>query len=53
MMMPIGLLLLWFEAYLLSKLLVSPLPERPLVVGRLAAEGAAEGRRERANRNKR
>ena len=40
LLMPIvGLLLLWVELALLSKLLIAPLPERPLVVGRLAAEG--------------
>ena len=40
LLMPIvGLLLLWVEMALLSKLLIAPLPERPLVVGRLAAEG--------------
>jgi exosortase len=31
--MPSGLLLLWLEWTLLSKLLISPLPERPLVMG--------------------
>ncbi len=39
LLMPIiGLLLLWAEMTLLSKLLVAPPPERPLAVGRLAAE---------------
>jgi exosortase len=33
--MPVGLLLLWLELTLLSKLLISPLPERPLVIGGL------------------
>ena len=33
-MMPVGLLLLWGEMTLLSKLLIEPLPERPLVAGR-------------------
>ncbi len=33
--MPSGLLLLWLEWTLLSKLLISPLPERPLVMGEL------------------
>ena len=33
--MPAGLLLLWIELTLLSKLLISPLPERPLVHGRV------------------
>ncbi|MCE5269332.1 MAG: exosortase/archaeosortase family protein [Planctomycetaceae bacterium] len=38
LLMPIvGLLLLWGEVILLSKLLIAPLPQRPLVVGRLAA----------------
>ncbi|MBN1394770.1 MAG: exosortase/archaeosortase family protein [Pirellulales bacterium] len=41
-MMPIALILLWFEMYLLSKLLITPAPERPLVVGRLAAEGVGK-----------
>jgi exosortase len=31
--MPAGMLLLWLELTLLSKLLISPLPERPLVLG--------------------
>ena len=33
-MMPTGLLLLWAEMTLLSKLMLAPLPERPLVIGR-------------------
>ena len=33
-MMPLGLLLLWAEMALLSKLMLAPLPERPLVIGR-------------------
>ena len=32
-MMPTGLLLLWAEMALLSKLMLAPLPERPLVMG--------------------
>ena len=43
--MPVGLLLLWIELTLLSKLLISPLPERPLVMGGLmeaAGGGPAE-----------
>jgi exosortase len=32
-MMPIGLLLLLLEVYLLSKLLIEPLPDRPLAAG--------------------
>jgi exosortase len=43
LMMPLGLLLLWGEVALLSKLLLAPLPERPLMVGKLlAAKEAAE-----------
>jgi exosortase len=37
--MPAGMLLLWIELTLLSKLLISPLPERALVMG-----GLTEGR---------
>jgi exosortase len=33
LMMPVGLLLLWAEMTLISKLLIAPLPERPLLVG--------------------
>ena len=33
-MMPLGLLLLWAEMALLSKLMLAPLPERPLVIGK-------------------
>jgi exosortase len=33
--MPTGLLLLWIELTVLSKLLIAPLPERPLVLGQL------------------
>jgi exosortase len=33
--MPVGLLLLWIELTLLSKLLISPLPERPLLMGEM------------------
>jgi exosortase len=39
--MPAGLLLLWIELTLLSKLLISPLPERPLMLGQLLDGGAA------------
>jgi exosortase len=35
LMMPVGLLLLWAEMTLLSKLLVAPAPERPLMVGQI------------------
>jgi len=41
-MMPFGLVLLWLEMYLLSKLLVEPLPDRPLMAGELAVEKVAE-----------
>jgi len=34
-MMPAGLLLLWAEMALLSKLMVEPLPDRPLVMGKM------------------
>ncbi|MCD4727850.1 MAG: exosortase/archaeosortase family protein [Pirellulales bacterium] len=53
LMMPIGLILLWIEIYLLSKLLIMPLPERPLVVGRLATEEAVKTGGKRIARNKR
>ncbi len=52
LMMPIGLLLLWFEMYLLSKLLISPLPERPLAAGRLAVEEATKTSGKHVARNK-
>jgi len=52
LMMPIGLILLWIEMYLLSMLLISPLPERPLVVGRLAAEEAVKTNGKRVARIK-
>lgn len=53
MMMPIGLLLLWFEMYLLSKLLISPMAERPLVIGGLATEKTGQTSVECTVRNKR
>ncbi|NLF10012.1 MAG: exosortase/archaeosortase family protein [Pirellulaceae bacterium] len=53
MMMPIGLLLLWLEMYLLSKLLIYPMMDRPLVVGRLATEQVGVASEERITRNKR
>jgi exosortase/archaeosortase family protein len=40
-MMPAGMLLLWLELYLLSKLLIDPLPDRPLMVGSLAGKTPA------------
>jgi exosortase len=53
LMMPIGLLLLWAEMALLSKLLVAPLPDRPLVMGRLAAaKQAAEAGNKRTDQRK-
>jgi exosortase len=39
--MPCGMLLLWLELALLSKLLIPPLEERPLVMGSLLATGQA------------
>jgi exosortase len=38
--MPAGMLLLWIELTLLSKLLISPLPERALVMGQMLDERA-------------
>ena len=52
MMMPIGLILLWIEMYLLSKLLIMPLPDRPLIVGRLAEAEAAKTSDKRPARKK-
>ena len=45
--MPVGLLLLWIELTLLSKLLMPPMSERPLAVGELAGERTASGERVR------
>jgi exosortase/archaeosortase family protein len=45
LMMPLGLALLWAELVLLSKLLIEPLPDRPLVVGGLMTEPRAGGER--------
>ena len=53
LMMPVGLALLLAETRLLSKLLVPPPPDRPLMVGeiltrqsaQLAAEGGLRGKR--------
>lgn len=50
LMMPIGLILLWVELYLLSKLLIEPSHERPLVVGRMATQTASEPRKGRSGR---
>lgn len=33
-MMPAGLLMLWIEMTLLSKLMIEPLPDRPLIIGK-------------------
>jgi exosortase/archaeosortase family protein len=44
--MPIfGLLYLWLEMFLLSKLLQSPLPERPLIAGRLMTDRDSKEKR--------
>jgi exosortase len=53
LMMPLGLVLLWGELVLLSKLLISPLPERPLVVGGLLPEAGTQTGGERIVRIKR
>jgi len=45
--------LLWLEMYLLSKLLIYPMMDRPLVVGRLATEQVGVASEERITRNKR
>ncbi len=52
MMMPIGLILLWIEMYLLSKLLIMPTPDRPLMVGRLAETEAVKTSDKRPARKK-
>ena len=49
-MMPIGLLLLLFEVYLLSKLLIEPLPDRPLTADD-TADGQKAGKQRPAKRN--
>lgn len=38
LMMPVALLILWAEMYLISKLMVEPLPDRPLVIAESMAE---------------
>jgi exosortase len=50
--MPCGMLLLWLELTLLSKLLIPPLAEKPLMLSTLAAEQAPSGnsRRDRQDR---
>jgi exosortase len=50
--MPAGMLLLWLELTLLAKLLISPLPERPLVMGGMLEERAPAAD-ERNTRHKR
>jgi exosortase len=42
LMMPIGLLMLLAELWLLSKLLISPAHDRPLVMGRVLAESGPQ-----------
>ena len=53
LMMPLGLVLLWVELVLLSKLMISPLPERPLIVGGLVPEEGLRTGGERIVRTKR
>ena len=43
-MMPLGLLMLWAEMALLSKLMLAPLPERPLLLGRFRSLNREENR---------
>jgi exosortase len=50
--MPCGLLLLWLELTLLSKLLIPPLTERPLIMGGLQAERASSGDERRGRQEK-
>ena len=50
--MPVGMLLVWIELSLLSKLLISPLPERPLVMGELLEERAPTAIRQNARRER-
>jgi exosortase len=50
--MPAGLVLLWILLSLLSKLLISPLPERPLVLGGLMEERAPAGIRQGTRRGR-
>jgi exosortase len=42
LMMPVGLLLLWAETALLAKLLIAPVSDRPLILGRLSSEGKSQ-----------
>jgi len=46
LMMPFGLLLLWFEMYLISKLLIAPPAAKPLVVGEITAQKTLKSARE-------
>jgi exosortase len=46
-MMPFGLVMLWLEVFLLNKLLIQSMPDRPLVMDRLAVEKAVEPRANR------
>ena len=50
--MPVGMLLVWIELSLLSKLLISPLPERPLVMGDLLEERAPVAIRQNTRRER-
>jgi exosortase/archaeosortase family protein len=47
LMMPVGLLLLWAEMSLLSKLLIAPPPARPLMIGEVLAGQSTEVATER------
>jgi len=51
--MPCGMLLLWVELMLLSKLLIPPLEERPLMMGTLMTEQAPSGSERRGGRERR
>jgi exosortase/archaeosortase family protein len=53
MMMPIGLVLLLIEMTLLSKLLIEPLHDRPLVVGRVLAGDAGKATEQQISRRRR
>jgi exosortase len=51
--MPCGMLLLWLELTLLSKLLIPPLEERPLMMGTLQAEQAPSQNERRGHQGRR
>ena len=51
--MPCGMLLLWAELTLLSKLLIPPLEERPLMMGSLMTEQAPSGSERRGRQERR